>query len=503
VSWFHALNAIDPRSASSVFAACAEAIKRGHHDEALPVATRGTRDHPHDARVWQVKGLAHRARDEMAEAADAFAQAARLAPKDALIAHSLARTSLEAGLPARALFDGAQKLAPADRAVLLGRAAALFAEGRGDEAIAAVESALAAEPGWLQGHATASRLRWMRGEREGFTASYERALAVMPGSMTLWQVMTLALVDAGLHDDAAAALARARNAVPAGVELDALTAICASERGDIAAADPLFAALPDGSVPLAVRRIRHLLRAGRPREAAERAERHLGGAQARHFWHYAAAAWRLNGDPRWEWLEGDPRLVGVYDLAGRIGSLDALAARLRTLHVASHAPLDQSLRGGTQTDGPLFSRAEPEIAALKALVVETVERHVAALPPPVTGHPLLGTARAPIRFAGSWSVRLTGEGYHIDHFHPAGWISSAFYVTVPEARPEDPQHAGWLTLGEVRDLNLNLPPVRVVEPKPGRLVLFPSTMWHGTRPFPAGERMTVAFDIAPPPQAGS
>ncbi|MBK9588986.1 MAG: hypothetical protein IPO50_10640 [Sphingomonadales bacterium] len=36
---------------------------------------------------------------------------------------------------------------------------------------------------------------------------------------------------------------------------------------------------------------------------------------------------------------------------------------------------------------------------------------------------------------------------------------------------------------------------RLIEPKPGRLVMFPSTMWHGTVPFDAGERLTVAFDV--------
>ena len=46
-----------------------------------------------------------------------------------------------------------------------------------------------------------------------------------------------------------------------------------------------------------------------------------------------------------------------------------------------------------------------------------------------------------------------------------------------------------------------LAPLQVIEPKPGRLVLFPSNMWHGTRPFPQGERLTVAFDIARPRQA--
>ena len=57
---------------------------------------------------------------------------------------------------------------------------------------------------------------------------------------------------------------------------------------------------------------------------------------------------------------------------------------------------------------------------------------------------------------------------------------------------------GWLTLGEPQaELGIQLPPIRRIEPKPGQLVLFPSMMWHGTLPFSAGERLTVAFDVAP------
>ena len=101
-----------------------------------------------------------------------------------------------------------------------------------------------------------------------------------------------------------------------------------------------------------------------------------------------------------------------------------------------------------------------------------------------------------MRFAGSWSVRLAGAGFHSNHIHPAGWISSAFYVTLPAM---DRGHEGWLKLGEPQaELGLDLAPFRHIEPKPGRLVLFPSTMWHGTEPFAAGERLTVAFDVARP-----
>jgi hypothetical protein len=158
------------------------------------------------------------------------------------------------------------------------------------------------------------------------------------------------------------------------------------------------------------------------------------------------------------------------------------------------------VRGGTQTDGQLFPRTEPEIRDLRRAVVEVVAEHIAQLPPRDPAHPVLSPRRdARVRFTGSWSVRLTGGGRHISHIHPMGWFSSAFYLVVPPADARGPEPAGWLTLGEPpAELKLDLPPLRLIEPKPGRLVLFPSLMWHGTRPFDAGERLSVAFDVARP-----
>ena len=47
-------------------------------------------------------------------------------------------------------------------------------------------------------------------------------------------------------------------------------------------------------------------------------------------------------------------------------------------------------------------------------------------------------------------------------------------------------------------LRMDLATYLRIEPKPGRLALFPSTMWHGTVPFDDGERLTIAFDIRTP-----
>jgi hypothetical protein len=128
------------------------------------------------------------------------------------------------------------------------------------------------------------------------------------------------------------------------------------------------------------------------------------------------------------------------------------------------------------------------------LLARGLANHVAALPPRDAAHPLLHYRDDALRFGGSWSVRLSGGGFHIAHVHPQGVLSSACYIALPDtAGPERP---GWLELGAPPvELGLDLPPVATIEPKPARLVLFPSYLYHGTRPFPAGERLTVAFDI--------
>jgi hypothetical protein len=229
-------------------------------------------------------------------------------------------------------------------------------------------------------------------------------------------------------------------------------------------------------------------------------DRGLQGPQSAELWAYAATAWRLVGDERSHWLEGDPAFVAVIDLKDRLGNLERLAQLLRKLHNARGEYLDQSVRGGTQTDGPLLSRIEPEIRQLREAIVAGVEEYRGALPAIDERHPLLRHPRDRlIRFSGSWSVRLRSGGRHSNHVHPQGWISSALYISLPERTEGDSADAGWLTLGAPDDqLKLDCAPWRKIEPKVGQLVLFPSWMWHGTVPFENGERLTVAFDVALP-----
>jgi hypothetical protein len=224
------------------------------------------------------------------------------------------------------------------------------------------------------------------------------------------------------------------------------------------------------------------------------AEAGLSGRHAFALWPYLSALWRALGDPRAGWLDEEPSLVRVWDLAPLLPDLAGIAAHVRGLHRMKGAPPDQSVRGGTQTDGHLLLRDDPPVARMRAAIEKVVAAHVAQLGPDDPRHPTLAAPRGPFRFAGSWSVRLTHAGFHIPHTHTHGWISSALYLALPDA----PSRQGWLKLGAPPDdLGLGQPPSRWIEPAPGRLVLFPSTLWHSTEPFDGGERLTVAFDVVP------
>lgn len=486
-----------PGDQQSLERLASEALQSGDQERALPLLRDAVRGRP-NARLMQWKALLERALDRHEDALNSFEAASTLAPEDPGIAHGLARTALEAGLPAERRYERALQLAPRDGQVFLGLVAARVAGGQGERVERELGEMLSRSPGWIAGHVQFAQLRSMLGRNEMATQSLEEAIGGDPRNADLW----FALFDLHIKREAFGELhetiRRARKHEIGEAALVPFAAVAAGELGRTEEADRLFARWTDGTER--IWRIRHLLRSGRAQDALSVIDAELAGERASEVWPYASLAWRITNDPRSDWLESDESLVRIFDLAPSLPPLDRLAERLRAIHISKGPYLDQSVRGGTQTDGPLFSRIEPEIRALREAVVMAVDDYVAGLPAIVPGHPLLGRRRdRPVRFSGSWSVRLCDAGYHVNHVHPQGWISSALYVSLPPTKDDADPRAGWLALGEPPPgLIPGSLPARYVEPKPGRLVLFPSWMWHGTVPFPSGERLTVAFDVAPP-----
>ncbi|WP_421852495.1 2OG-Fe(II) oxygenase family protein [Novosphingobium sp.] len=452
---------------------------------------------PIEAEVWRERARAARAVQNMLGADKAINEAARLAPNDPLTAFLRAQSAYELGYPAAALFAKAARLWPENPDVLRNQALALTSEGEVAEADRVLARALAAKPDWLDGQRVLASLRYSHGDAETYDAGFADAVKAQPRHQGLWLGwFTLRAQQRDwpaarrILDEATAQLGETR-------ALAIARAFLASESGDSADAQVRLAALAGVDDDfLALCRIRTALRAEDAVAARDLALPLTATRLAGQVWPYLSTAWRLLGDPRAAWLDGDPVLRAVLDPGLSSTEITELAALLRRLHTAALPYAEQSVRRGTQTDRSILLRHEPLLGTVRARLMEAMRDFVATLPPPDPRHPVLGRPRGGLQISGSWSVRLGAGGFNVTHSHPAGWLSAVFYVALPD--DPGPAPAGALHLGAPPpELGVTLDPYAVIPPRAGQLVVFPSILWHGTYPFAAGERLNIAFDVVP------
>lgn len=326
-----------------------------------------------------------------------------------------------------------------------------------------------------------------------------------PGACLLTKVDILRA--AGRGDMAEPLIQRAADALPGDVAVQLAACQSAIRSGDLALAEGRIGAASRqaaGMPEVLNQTVIFLLAAGRPSEALATARRGLEAApHDQSLLGWAATAARAAGDPLASSLNDYDQLVRPLsivappswpDLPAFLGDL---ASALKALHVFERQPISQSVRGGLQTLQNLSHSKVPAIAALFEALDAPIRRYIADLGP--GGDPHRARATGDYRITGAWSVRLRTGGFHDDHFHPQGWISSAFYVETPAQALGRETREGWIRFGRSPvDLAPRLEAEHYVRPEPGRLVLFPSYMWHGTVPFTTEEsRLTVAFDLVP------
>jgi len=378
--------------------------------------------------------------------------------------------------------------------------------GRHEEAQARLELGLTRWPVDAALHEQLARLRYAQDGSEQFTQRLEQAIDDYPHELKLRLVAAGLLRNAGLVSRALEHLRTGLLAAPdspafltsAGVLLD-------EQVGSDEALALLRAAAQRApqSGPAKRNLIPALLRRSLLPEARKLCEELLlRNPDDQKLIAYYATTLRVAGDPRYTVLHDYQRLVRTYLPAPPTGFasveefLTAFARELLGLHRTEQRPLDQSLRGGSQTMHNL-SADNPVIAAFFAMIDEPIRDYINRLRDDERDHPTDRRKSAGYRIGGSWSVRLMPGGFHVNHVHPQGWISSAFYVELPKSG--DPQgQQGWLKFGETDGTYAGCAADYLVKPAAGMLVLFPSYMWHGTVPFEnGGRRLTAAFDVIP------
>ena len=397
----------------------------------------------------------------------------------------------------------AQALDPERTDFLLNRFHLLDDSWRFAEAAAAMKELLARDPLNPGLHNRYNHLLHQMGREEEFLASYDKA----PKTTALLQGKAMFLLAAKRGEEAHAVFGEILAGEPENLDAamgDTVALNLMGRHGEAAQILERILARRPGDPHLTRALAGTALQGRDAQKAAVMAERAVASApNDQHAIAILGTAWRMMGDERDEILNGYDELIRVFDLEPPDGFSDMTAfneeleAQLAALHPPTREFLMRSLRGGTQTVDNLFGAGHDLVERLKTRIAQCVERYIAELKPDA-GHPFRRRRGQGFAFAGSWSSRLADCGFHINHIHAGGWISSCYYAGVPRAVEDDAAKQGWIKFGEPGYEKLGVGVRRAIKPKPGRLVLFPSYMWHGTVPFhEKSARTTIAFDVVP------
>ncbi len=460
-----------------------------------------------DLNLLTTFGLALQSAGRLEASAKAYGLAVEAAPDSGVAEHNLAGALAEVHRFAESEAAAARAFAKGLDApeTWLVRGRALQGLGEIDAAEAAFSEAIKRRPAYAEAHGDLAQLLWMKTEDVGLaTRAIDEALKAHPWDAPLSLAKSRVLEYVGDIDGAYEVVAEAirRGNQDPTLRISAAALIAAKEPASaLFHAQKAFAMAP-GLGPAKTALCLANLAVGRADVAATIAEELC---QEWPLDQYpiclAATAWRILGDPRYPALYDYERLVRADTIETPQGwpTLDAylsdLAARLRNLQRLKGHPIGQSVRQGAQTGQSLAMSDDPVIKAMFTAMQPHIAGYIDLLG--MTDDVLGRRATASYRFSGAWSVSLRPGGRHVDHLHPMGWISSAMHITVPSA--VDRGREGWLAFGEPGLPTIpKLDAEYFVKPQAGRLVLFPSYMWHGTVPFGGDEpRLSVAFDVLP------
>lgn len=380
-----------------------------------------------------------------------------------------------------------------------------------DRALAILRDGVRQFPRDVQIHSRYASLAWMMGETRQFAEPLRRELAARPTESALRLTLASALANAGQHDESERLLREGHTLRPNDPHFTALLALrCAeTERteeaqrwiGQALTIAPEFELVREQAAIVA-------LTALRSDEALTHTrwliEQRPSGQLA---WALHGVALRIAGDSDWKRLAEPTLVCRTTQLSTPAGFSSlaefnrALADVLRKRHTVATHPLVNSVRNGTQVEILPDAETDPLLRTFLELLRGPIEAFAREMPDDAT-HPLFRRTESDFRLSGCWTVRLRGgSGRHVSHIHPRGWLSSAYYVSVPDSLAQDSSRGGWLNFGRPPYPIAGLEPTGWVKPMEGTLALFPSYQWHGVEPFSGGgERLSIAFDVIPRPQ---
>ena len=201
-------------------------------------------------------------------------------------------------------------------------------------------------------------------------------------------------------------------------------------------------------------------------------------------------------------LDGD-RLVRMVDMQvpDEFNGLDAFNESLAG-HLLAHLTLKLEPPGWATRNcyqsGNLLADPKGPMVHLEKIIRSAIATYAESLPDD-PDHPFL------VNRPSHWRLNVWGividraQGIVDSHNHAKSWLSGVCYIELPtDIDSAAADHAGWIEFGRA-PLEFKCaiePPITVIKPKKGKVLLFPAYFYHRTLPYDSGERrISIAFDV--------
>ena len=156
------------------------------------------------------------------------------------------------------------------------------------------------------------------------------------------------------------------------------------------------------------------------------------------------------------------------------------------------------LTAGIQSSGNLFQRKEDSFNKLSKALIKIINKYF--LSHKKERNEFIKSFPKNIIFSSAWYVKMQSGGHLSSHIHEEGWISGAVYLAIPKNSGASKQE-GAIELSSDGDQYPRLHDEfekKVILPKEGDVIFFPSSVFHRTIPFKSNEeRVCIAFDVKP------
>lgn len=468
---------------------------------ARPLVARLLSTRPGDADALTLFGIVAQRTGQLQEAVSAFGQACAADPQDAGRRQNLGVALKNAGAYDDALkaFAAALELRPGHAGTLTNLGSCLIAAERPAKALEVLAKA-GESPDALNNMGVALARLGRHGEA---VESYRRSLALRPGHLDTALNLVDALAASGSHAEALDLAGQIQRTQPRNMRAANQIGLLHEQAGDHDGAAAALAAAFDAAAPnhaLGVNLARTLIRASRAEEAVDVCQRLIDTQPGvtTPLGLLLAALERLGREEDRDRLMSLDRFVIVRDIkavagfAAREAFDTELVRELRAHPSLTFEPEGLVTRQGRQS-GDLVDADTPALRALGDLARSHLRAAHARLSGAPADHPFLRAVPQ------DWSLTLWGTilrpgGEVGAHIHAPNWLSGVYYPAFDGPDTDEGAFALGLLPQELGGGGSAV----VHRPRAGRMILFPSYLWHATLPFGGErERVSFAFDLVP------